>query len=53
MEKIGIEASDTRDHLGRGRFFTYEPELHLNPVRNPKFWYHDFIAYPEKPVCTY
>lgn len=50
MAILGIEASDTRDHLDRGRFFTYGPSFHLNSLHNRKFWYWNFLSYPEKQV---
>ena len=39
MENLNVQAGDSRDSLGRGRFFPYVPEQHLFPVQNKDFWY--------------
>lgn len=50
MELLGVEAVDTRDNLGRGRFFTFDTYYHLNPTPNLASWYWNYIAYPEENV---
>jgi len=45
LEAIGVRAMDTRDSLGRGRFFPFLPEDHLT-LEHSDFWYWKWIYYP-------
>lgn len=46
LNKLSVKAMDSRDELGRGRFFPFTPEGHLfaGPY-DPKFWYWTYVYY--------
>ena len=51
MENLHVIAGDSRDALGRGRFFPFVPEHHLIPgLVGKDFWYWKYIYYPADEV---
>ncbi|CAG0904732.1 unnamed protein product [Darwinula stevensoni] len=54
LAAVGVEAGDSRDELGRWRFFPFTPETHLNPILDNRYnWFFRFTHhnYTEGPEC--
>ncbi|NWH68878.1 C1GTB galactosyltransferase, partial [Geococcyx californianus] len=53
LEKVGVEAGDSRDTLGRETFHPFPPETHLTHKFSQSFWYRSYCYYPvvEGPRC--
>ncbi|XP_066474029.1 glycoprotein-N-acetylgalactosamine 3-beta-galactosyltransferase 1-A-like [Tiliqua scincoides] len=53
MEKMGVEAGDSRDTEGRETFHPFVPESHLTGKFSKSFWYWNYCYYPivEGPQC--
>ncbi|XP_048856207.1 glycoprotein-N-acetylgalactosamine 3-beta-galactosyltransferase 1-B [Brienomyrus brachyistius] len=53
MEKMGVQAGDSRDTLKRETFHPFVPEQHLISKFQKTFWYWNYCYYPivEGPQC--
>ena len=52
LEKVGVEAGDSRDSLHRETFNPFIPERHLIPGMVPKHWYWQYNYYSTKEVVS-
>lgn len=53
MEKMGVQAGDSRDSMQRETFHPFVPEQHLTSRFPKSFWYWSYCYYPisEGPKC--
>ena len=49
LESVNVEAGDSRDEEGRGRFFPFVPGYHVIEDIAPS-WYWQYIYYPSQQV---
>ena len=42
LRNLNVSAADSRDSLGRGRFFPYQPEKHLHPGEGDA-WFREAV----------
>lgn len=51
LENVNVPAMDSRDSLGRGRFFPFVPEDHImSESPDLSYWYWKNIYYPTTHV---
>ncbi|XP_059488952.1 glycoprotein-N-acetylgalactosamine 3-beta-galactosyltransferase 1-like [Neocloeon triangulifer] len=44
---VGVKTGDSRDALGRNRFFPFQPDLHTQPFSDTRdWWFWDYIWWP-------
>ncbi|XP_064330413.1 glycoprotein-N-acetylgalactosamine 3-beta-galactosyltransferase 1-A-like isoform X2 [Phalacrocorax carbo] len=53
LERLGVQAGDSRDTRGRETFHPFPPETHLTEKFSQSFWYRSYCYYPvvEGPQC--
>ncbi|CAG0884160.1 unnamed protein product [Darwinula stevensoni] len=54
LSAVGVKSGDSRDELGRWRFFPFTPEIQLNPIADYRYdWLFEFThyKYTEGPEC--
>lgn len=51
LQGVNVLAGDSRDSMGRGRFFPFVPQHHIIPGHvNDDFWYYKYQFYKDKEV---
>lgn len=50
LKSVNVIPGDSRDSLGRGRFFVFSTRTHLFPYQNKTFWYWNKMYYKSEDV---
>ena len=52
LRRLNVSAADSRDSMGRGRFFPFPPERHLPPGGEDDAWFREAVWGNYTQVCS-